>query len=125
MKHIVAGHVAADTTDFIELAMGTPVDLWSGDETPLEQIESALGTPVDLWLGVEGESPLEREARVDAARDILADTPHLTDDTLRLAARIIEDHAPDLFNVVALPQRPTRPARTARGGRGVRKGAAA
>ncbi|MFD7548537.1 hypothetical protein [Streptomyces sp. NPDC059816] len=125
MKHIVAGHVAADTTDFIELAIGTPVDLWLGDETPLEQIEIALGTPVDLWLGIENESPWEREARLDAARDILADTPHLADDTLRLAARIIEDHAPDLFNVVALPQRPTRPARLGRGGRGVRKGTAA
>ncbi|MFJ4774153.1 hypothetical protein ACIP88_34455 [Streptomyces uncialis] len=87
MKHIVAGHVAASTTEFIELA---------------------LGTPLDLWLGVEGESPEEREARLDAARDILADAPHLADDTLRLAAQVIEDHAPDLFNVVALPQRPAR-----------------
>jgi hypothetical protein len=105
VNHIVAGHVAADTTDFIELA---------------------LGTPVDLWLGVENESPQEREARLDAARDILADAPHLADDTLRLAAQVIEDHAPDLFNVVALPQRPTaRAARLDRGTRNARKGAAA
>ncbi|MFD4832623.1 hypothetical protein ACFWPV_22595 [Streptomyces uncialis] len=90
MKHIVAGHVAADSTEFMELA---------------------LGTPLDLWLGVEGETPEEREARLDAARDILADAPHLADDTLRLAARVIEDHAPDLFNVVALPPRPASPVR--------------
>lgn len=86
MKHIVAGHVAASTTEFIELA---------------------LGTPLDLWLGVEGESPEEREARLDAARDILADAPHLADDTLRLAARVIDDHAPDLFNITPCPSAPS------------------
>ncbi|MGX2996178.1 hypothetical protein JNUCC64_18155 [Streptomyces sp. JNUCC 64] len=83
MKHIVAGHVAADTTEFIELA---------------------LGTPPELWLGVEGETEEERAARLDAARDILADAPHLADDTIRLAAQVIEDYAPGLFNVIALPQ---------------------
>ncbi|MEV3875443.1 hypothetical protein [Streptomyces sp. NPDC049906] len=89
MKHIVAGRVPADTTEFIELA---------------------LGTPPELWLGTEGESPLERAARLDAARDILATHPELADDTLRLAARAIEDHAPDLFTVIALPTR-KHPAR--------------
>ncbi|ATL83341.1 putative RNA polymerase sigma factor [Streptomyces malaysiensis subsp. malaysiensis] len=73
----------------------------------------ALGTPVDLWLGVEGETDEERAARLDAARDILADPEYsdLADDLVRLAARVVEDHL-DLFNVVPLV-RPThrRPAR--------------
>ncbi len=36
-------------------------------------LELALGTPVELWLGAEGETDEERAARLDAARDILAD----------------------------------------------------
>lgn len=79
--------------------------------------ELALGTPAELWLGVEGESEMERAARLDAARDILADDPRMLDDVLRLAAAAIEERAGDLFNVVPL----ARPARTRR----VRKGAAA
>ncbi|MFF2383085.1 hypothetical protein [Streptomyces sp. NPDC058108] len=92
----VAGHEALSTDDFVELA---------------------LGTPVELWLGVEGESELEREARMDAARDILADNPDLPDAVSRIAAEAIEAYAPELFNVVPL-------ARSA-GRRSVRKGAAA
>ncbi|MCX4988451.1 hypothetical protein [Streptomyces sp. NBC_00568] len=80
-------------------------------------VELALGTPVELWLGVEGETDEERAARLDAARDILADNPHLPDDVSRIAAEAIEAYAPDLFNVVPL----ARPA----GRRPVRKGAAA
>ncbi|MFJ9007000.1 hypothetical protein [Streptomyces canus] len=78
--------------------------------------ELALGTPVELWLGVDGESDEERAARLDAARDILADDPNLPDDLIRIAAQIIEDH-PDLFDVIPL----ARPARR----RTVRKGVAA
>ncbi|MGC0337911.1 hypothetical protein [Streptomyces sp. SLBN-8D4] len=78
--------------------------------------ELALGTPVELWLGVEGESDEERAARLDAARDILADDPDLPDDLIRIAAQIIEDN-PDLFDVTPL----ARPARR----RSVRKGVAA
>ncbi|MEU9357452.1 hypothetical protein AB0D35_04935 [Streptomyces sp. NPDC048301] len=84
MKNIVAGHVAASTTEFIELA---------------------LGTPLDLWLGVEGESEMERAARLDAARDILADNPDLPDRVSQVAAEAIEAHAPELFNVALLPAR--------------------
>ncbi|MFJ7968551.1 hypothetical protein [Streptomyces sp. NPDC096324] len=80
-------------------------------------VELALGTPVELWLGVEGETDEERAARLDAARDILADNPELPDDVSRIAAEAIEAYAPELFNVVPL----TRPA----GRRPVRKGAAA
>jgi hypothetical protein len=87
-------------------------------DTPQDFLELALGTPVDLWLGVEGESEEERAARLDAARDILADPQFsdLPDDLIRLAARVVEDH-PDLFNVVPL----ARPARR----RAARKGVAA
>ncbi|MFJ2196007.1 hypothetical protein [Streptomyces violaceusniger] len=92
MKCIVAGREAATAAEFAELA---------------------LGTPVELWLGVEGETDEERAARLDAARDILADPEYrgLPDDLVRLAARAVEDHA-DLFNVVPLA-RPAhrRPAR--------------
>ncbi|WNM29542.1 hypothetical protein RKE30_03600 [Streptomyces sp. Li-HN-5-11] len=87
-------------------------------DTPQDFLELALGTPVDLWLGVGGESEEERAARLDAARDILTDPQFsdLPDDLIRLAARVVEDH-PDLFNVVPL----ARPARR----RAVRKGVAA
>jgi hypothetical protein len=79
--------------------------------------ELALGTPVELWLGVEGETDEERAAREDAARDILADNPHLPDDLIRIAAQVIEEN-PDLFDVIPL----TRPARRRRS---ARKGVAA
>ncbi|MFD7610929.1 hypothetical protein [Streptomyces sp. NPDC059828] len=85
MKAIVAGHVAVTATEFVELA---------------------LGTPVDLWLGVEGESEEERAARLDAARDILADNPGLPDGVSRVAAEAIEAFASELFNVVPLVRRP-------------------
>ncbi|MFJ6633338.1 hypothetical protein ACIQMR_18395 [Streptomyces sp. NPDC091376] len=98
MKTIVAGHVAVTATEFVELA---------------------LGTPVELWLGVEGESEMERVARLDAARDILADNPHLPDEVSRVAAEAIEAFAPELFNVTPLVRSAAR--RRPR----VRKGAAA
>ncbi|WP_030185774.1 hypothetical protein [Streptomyces sp. NRRL S-813] len=71
-----------------------------------EFVELALGTPVELWLGVEGETEQERAARLDAARDILADNPSLADDVARIAAEVIEVH-PELFDAVPL----ARPAR--------------
>ncbi|MFF3514787.1 hypothetical protein [Streptomyces sp. NPDC002573] len=82
-------------------------------------VELALGTPVELWLGAEGETDEERAARLDAARDILADPEYsnLPDDVARIAAEVIEAHAPELFNVVPL----ARPVRH----RSSRKGAAA
>ncbi|MET7872586.1 hypothetical protein [Streptomyces cyaneofuscatus] len=84
MKSIVAGRVAASTTEFIELT---------------------LGTPLDLWLGVEGESEMERAAREDAARDILADNLDFIDRVSQVAAQAIEAHAPELFNVTLLQAR--------------------
>ncbi|MCX5130861.1 hypothetical protein OOK06_01955 [Streptomyces sp. NBC_00340] len=98
MRAYIGGHRAVNDTDFLELA---------------------LGTPVELWLGVDGESDEERAARLDAARDILA-TPEyqdLPDRVSRVAAEAIEAYAPQLFNIVELP-RPTRR-------RTPRKGAAA
>lgn len=83
--------------------------------TPDEFVELALGTPVELWLGVEGESAQERAARLDAARDILADDPGLADDVARIAAEVIEARAPELFNVVPLA-RPTGRRRPSRKG---------
>ncbi|MFF1450684.1 hypothetical protein ACFVYF_21455 [Streptomyces sp. NPDC058274] len=76
--------------------------------------ELALGTPVELWLGVDGETDEERAARLDAARDILADSPDLADDLVRMAAQVIEDN-PDLFDVIPL----ARPARRRSARRGV------
>ncbi|MFJ8631514.1 hypothetical protein [Streptomyces sp. NPDC093568] len=83
-------------------------------------VELSLGTPVELWLGAEGETDEERAARLDAARHILADPEYrsLPDDVARIAAEVIEAHAPELFNVVPL-------ARPARRRRSSRKGAAA
>ncbi|MFC8223075.1 hypothetical protein ACFUTY_33510 [Streptomyces sp. NPDC057362] len=95
MRTYVGGHQAVSVNDFLELA---------------------LGTPVDLWLGVEGETEEERAARLDAARDILADRPEMPDDLIRIAARVVET-PPELFDIVSL----ARPARR----RAPRKGAAA
>ncbi|MGW0930313.1 hypothetical protein [Streptomyces sp. NPDC002644] len=99
MRTFIGGHQAVTPDDFIELA---------------------LGTPLELWLGVEGESEVERAARLDAARDILADNPQLPDDASRVAAEAIEARMPELFaNVVPL----TRPVHRRRRPHG--KGAAA
>ncbi|MEU1029419.1 hypothetical protein ABZ402_11840 [Streptomyces mirabilis] len=80
--------------------------------SPEDFTELALGTPVELWLGVEGETDEERAAREDAARDILAESPNLPDDLIRMAAVVIEEN-PDLFDVIPLtrPARRQRPAR--------------
>ncbi|MFI5661551.1 hypothetical protein [Streptomyces sp. NPDC051684] len=77
-----------------------------------DYIELALGTPVELWLGVEGESAEERAARQDAARDILADNPHLVDDATRLAAEHIDAYVPELGNVLPLTRLVSRRRRT-------------
>ena len=66
-------------------------------------IELALGTPLDLWLGEEGESDQERAARLDAARDILADDPGLLDRTTRLAVETIGATMPDLLRLAPRP----------------------
>ncbi|MDT0307201.1 hypothetical protein RM780_09525 [Streptomyces sp. DSM 44917] len=88
MRSFIGAHEALDGNDFIELA---------------------LGTPLALWLGVEGESEEERAARVDAARDILAEDPELFDRVSRLAVLAVEEHAPALLHVLTPPRRPRRP----------------
>ncbi|NYI05568.1 hypothetical protein [Allostreptomyces psammosilenae] len=62
-----------------------------------DYLELSLGTPLELWLGVEGETEEERAARLDAARDILADHPDLADRVSRVAVEAITAHAPDLL----------------------------
>ncbi|WP_347104758.1 hypothetical protein [Streptomyces sp. CB03238] len=64
---------------------------------------------------MEGESEEERAARLDAARDILADNPNLPDDVSRVAAEAIEAYAPELFNVTPLHRtaRRSRPRKAA------------
>ncbi|MFE0130838.1 hypothetical protein ACFWY6_04510 [Streptomyces sp. NPDC059037] len=82
-----------------------------------DYIELALGTPVQLWLGSEGESSQERAARLDAARDILAhpDYQDLPDAVARIAATAIEEHAPELFNVIPLARTAVRRGRVSKG----------
>ncbi|MEV0174926.1 hypothetical protein AB0I00_27870 [Streptomyces sp. NPDC050803] len=80
MRNFVSGHQADTTEDFLELA---------------------LGTPVELWLGVEGESAEERAARLDAARDILADCPELADRAVQVAARTLDEAG--LLRLAPLP----------------------
>ncbi len=69
MKTFIAGHEARTTNDALELA---------------------LGTPLALWLGEDGETEQERAARLDAARDILADDPELLDRVTAFAAGLID-----------------------------------
>lgn len=65
MKSFIAGHEVVTENDALELA---------------------LGTPLELWLGVADESAEERAARLDAARDILAEEPELYDRVTALIA---------------------------------------
>ena len=93
MKDYIGRHQARTTDDFLELA---------------------LGTPLDLWLGEENETAEERAARLDAARDILADDPDLVDRTTRLAVETIGATMPDLLRLAPAPtvpavRRPRRP----------------
>ncbi|UYB41192.1 hypothetical protein SLV14_003906 [Streptomyces sp. Je 1-4] len=59
--------------------------------TDTDVLELALGTPLELWLSEDGESVEESAARLDAARDILADDPDLHDRALRTAATALRD----------------------------------
>ena len=81
MKNFIGHTEARGTEDFIELA---------------------LGTPVALWLGEDGESEEERAARMDAARDIISDDPALLDRTTRLAVETIGTTMPDLLRLVPM-----------------------
>ncbi|MER6843106.1 hypothetical protein [Streptomyces platensis] len=59
--------------------------------TDTDALELALGTPLELWLGEDDESDEEHAARLDAAHDILADDPDLYDRALRTAATVLRD----------------------------------
>ncbi|MDK1473278.1 hypothetical protein QNO07_07555 [Streptomyces sp. 549] len=58
MRTFVAGQEALDACEFAELA---------------------LGIDRELFLGVPGETRTERAARLDVARDVLADLRHQAD----------------------------------------------
>ncbi|MEE4544181.1 hypothetical protein V2S66_19655 [Streptomyces sp. V4-01] len=92
MPDFIGPHRATSTTDFLELA---------------------LGTPLDLWLGQEGESNQERAARLAAARDIIADDPGLYDRTTALAVETIGQTMPELLRLAPTP-RPAVPVRRPR-----------
>ncbi|QMV23354.1 hypothetical protein GQS52_18060 [Streptomyces sp. SCUT-3] len=91
MRSFIGRHQAVTDDDFFELA---------------------LGTPLELWLGEEGESDEERAARLDAARDILADDPGLYDRAVRAAVRAVEHDAPHLL-VLPITPRPVAAGRRA------------
>ncbi|MCM2427552.1 hypothetical protein [Streptomyces sp. RKAG337] len=78
MRNYVGHHRALTSTDFLELA---------------------LGTPLELWLGEEAESEQDRAVREAAARDILADDPTLYDRTIALAAETLGQSLPDLLRL--------------------------
>lgn len=78
MRNYVGPHEALTSNDFLELA---------------------LGTPLALWLGEDGESDQERAARLAAARDILADDPTLFDRTTALAVETIGRTHPELLRL--------------------------
>ncbi|GAA2053264.1 hypothetical protein GCM10009757_28000 [Streptomyces cheonanensis] len=72
MRSFIGTHEVLDTDDFVELA---------------------LGTDPELWLGVEGEIAEERAARLDAARDILADDPELITHVAVVTIGAVEEFA--------------------------------
>jgi hypothetical protein len=96
MRDYVGPHEALTTNDFLELA---------------------LGTPVALWLGEEDETGEERAAREAAARDILADDPAVFDRTTALVAETIGRTRPELLRLA--PTARTVPVRRPRRCKGV------
>ncbi|MFG2284836.1 hypothetical protein ACGFOU_01940 [Streptomyces sp. NPDC048595] len=59
--------------------------------TDTDALELALGTPLELRIGEKDESEQERAARLDAARDILTNTPDLYGRALHTAAVAVLD----------------------------------
>lgn len=80
MRTIVAGRVAFSSVEFAELAMGIDPE---------------------LFAGVVGETEAERAARMDAARDMLAELWRADPDAAAFAAGLLGDAA----DVVRLPPR--------------------
>ncbi|MFE1358371.1 hypothetical protein [Streptomyces harbinensis] len=62
-------------------------------QTDDDFVELALGTDPELWLGVDGETAEERAARLDAARDILADDPELITHVAVVTIGAVEEFA--------------------------------
>ncbi|MFF4673033.1 hypothetical protein ACFY1C_24815 [Streptomyces sp. NPDC001279] len=79
MKNIVAGHVAVTATEFTELALGVDLELFTGPAA--------------------AESVMERAARLDVAREVLAD--------LRESDPVLAEYAESLMRT--LPLQPHRP----------------
>jgi hypothetical protein len=96
MRDYVGPHMALTTNDFLELA---------------------LGSPLVLWLGEDNETPEERASREAAARDILADDPGLFDRTTALAVETIGRTRPELLRLAPAPA--VVPVRRPRRRRGV------
>ncbi|MFI8868519.1 hypothetical protein ACIGNW_16570 [Streptomyces sp. NPDC053707] len=68
MKNIVAGREPVTATEFIELALGIDLELFTGSAT---------------------ESPLERAARLDVAHEVLADLRESDPETAAYAASLL------------------------------------
>ncbi|MFD8343559.1 hypothetical protein ACFV2C_14945 [[Kitasatospora] papulosa] len=98
MKSIVAGREPVTATEFVELALG--IDL-------------------ELFTGPAAESALERAARLDVAREVLAE--------LRESDPEAAAYAASLLRTLPLTSRPSgqRPRRTVRRAVPVRSGVAA
>lgn len=88
MRTIVAGHMAFSGSEFAELAMGVDPE---------------------LFTGVAGESAMERAARLDAARDVLADLRREDPELAAFAESLMEESA----EVIELPARRTADGRWA------------
>ncbi|MFF3971964.1 hypothetical protein ACFYZ6_19285 [Streptomyces rubiginosohelvolus] len=87
MKNIVAGREPVTATEFIELALGIDLELFTGPAT---------------------ESAMERAARLDVAHEVLADLREIDPETAAYAA--------SLLRTLPLKTQPTgrRPRRTVR-----------
>ncbi|MFH8518236.1 hypothetical protein ACH4CE_24735 [Streptomyces gelaticus] len=72
MKSIVAGHVAVTAREFTELALG--ID---------------LGIDVELFTGPAVESVQERAARLDVAKEVLAELRETDPDVASYAASLL------------------------------------
>ncbi|MEU5958939.1 hypothetical protein [Streptomyces sp. NPDC047525] len=95
MKCIVAGHIAVTAGEFAELALGFA--------------ERSAGFDVELFIGTATESAKDRAARLDVAREVLAE--------LREADPIAAAYARELLTVSDLPKRAPRPRRSRKGRR--------
>lgn len=88
MRTIVAGHMAFSGSEFAELAMGIDPELFAG--------------PTD-------ETPMERAARLDAARDVLTDLWREDPELAAYAESLMGESA----EVIELPARRTAVGRWA------------